>query len=158
MTVSKEDRGYAGPKMHTESDEEYADRIEQANAAHTARPSIFVRGESGAIWEMDLPLPESIQDRLNAGKLVRVNQDGSSWTGVTEDTTVTRGSTVTAGAKTAKDEIPGIEEDEDPDPAVAKRPADNAPVAEWKSYAVTRGADAKQADGMTKPELIKAYG
>jgi hypothetical protein len=156
MTISKEDRGYAGPKMHTESDEEYADRIDQANAAHTARPSIWVRGESGAVWEMDLPLPESIQDRLNAGKIQRVNEDGTTWSGVTGETTVTRGSTVTAGAQTHQDEIPGLVED---DTVVAPaRPSDNAGLPAWKSYAVSRGASEKQADGMTKPELIKAYG
>lgn len=156
MTISKEDRGYAGPKMHTESEEEYADRVEQANAVHTAKPSIFVRGESGAVWEMDLPLPDSIQDRLNAGKITRVNEDGSTWTGVTDDATVTRSSTVT-GARSAKDEVPGIEEDED-GPVRSTRPVDTAPVGDWKAYAISKGANAKQADGMTKPELIKAYG
>lgn len=41
--------------------------------------SIFVRGEGGAIIEMDLPLPEPIQERLDKGALRRVHNDGSPY-------------------------------------------------------------------------------
>lgn len=41
--------------------------------------TIFVRGEGGAVFQMDLPLSEPIQQRFNAGHIVRVNPDGSPW-------------------------------------------------------------------------------
>lgn len=42
--------------------------------------TIHVRGEGGAIFAMDLPLPEGIEQRLAAGQLRRVNPDGSPLT------------------------------------------------------------------------------
>mgnify|MGYP001589899494 CR=1 FL=1 len=39
--------------------------------------TIHVRGEGGTIFEMDLPLPKGVQQRLDAGAIVRVNPDGS---------------------------------------------------------------------------------
>ncbi len=39
--------------------------------------TIHVRGEGGVIWEMDLPLPEGVAQRLASGVLTRVNADGS---------------------------------------------------------------------------------
>lgn len=39
--------------------------------------TIHVRGEGGTVFEMDLPLPESIEQRLKAGAIVQVNADGS---------------------------------------------------------------------------------
>ncbi|MGW0942908.1 hypothetical protein ACWD4O_10200 [Streptomyces sp. NPDC002623] len=41
--------------------------------------TIHVRGEGGAIFAMDLPLPESIQERLDRGAIQRVNEDGSPY-------------------------------------------------------------------------------
>jgi hypothetical protein len=41
--------------------------------------SIFVLGEGGGIFEMSLPLPEAIEDRLAKGYLRRVNQDGTPY-------------------------------------------------------------------------------
>jgi hypothetical protein len=41
--------------------------------------TIYVRGEGGAIFAMDLPLPESIQERLDRGAIQRVNADGSPY-------------------------------------------------------------------------------
>lgn len=35
------------------------------------------QGEGGVIWEMDLPLPEAIQDQVTKGYLRPVNPDGS---------------------------------------------------------------------------------
>jgi hypothetical protein len=39
--------------------------------------TIHVRGEGGARFVMDLPLPKGLQERLDAGAIVRVNPDGS---------------------------------------------------------------------------------
>ncbi|WP_086809820.1 hypothetical protein [Streptomyces reticuliscabiei] len=43
--------------------------------------TIYVRGEGGGIHPMDLPLHESVQQRLDKGQLVRVNADGSHYMG-----------------------------------------------------------------------------
>jgi len=48
-------------------------------APPTGRETIWVRTEVGVIQAMDLPLAESIQDRLNKGYLQRVNQDGTAY-------------------------------------------------------------------------------
>ncbi len=40
---------------------------------------VFMRGLSGHIWAMALPLPEPIADQAAKGELVRVNADGSPW-------------------------------------------------------------------------------
>lgn len=39
--------------------------------------SIYVLGEGGVVFKMDLPLPEAIADRLTKGYLRQVNPDGS---------------------------------------------------------------------------------
>lgn len=39
--------------------------------------SVFIRGEGGSVFKMDLPLHEAIAERLTKGYLVRVNEDGS---------------------------------------------------------------------------------
>lgn len=36
-------------------------------------------GEGGAVWTMDLPLPEAIEEKVTKGYLTRVNRDGSPW-------------------------------------------------------------------------------
>lgn len=41
--------------------------------------TIHVRGEGGAVFPMDLPLPEGIQERLERGAIHRVNSDGSPY-------------------------------------------------------------------------------
>lgn len=43
--------------------------------------TIHIRGEGGGIHAMDLPLPESVQDRLSRGLIQRVNADGSHYMG-----------------------------------------------------------------------------
>lgn len=37
-------------------------------------------GEGGVIWEMALPLPEVMQEKVTKGYLRRVNPDGSTYT------------------------------------------------------------------------------
>ncbi|MGW4411165.1 hypothetical protein ACWEJ6_44540 [Nonomuraea sp. NPDC004702] len=39
----------------------------------------FYRGEGGTIWEMSLPLPEVMQEKVVKGYLRRVNEDGSPY-------------------------------------------------------------------------------
>lgn len=41
----------------------------------------YFRGEGGAVWQMDLPLPAVMQEKVVKGYLVRVNPDGSPYTG-----------------------------------------------------------------------------
>jgi hypothetical protein len=40
---------------------------------------VFIRGEGGSVFIMDLPLHEAIEDRLRKGYLTRVNEDGSTF-------------------------------------------------------------------------------
>jgi hypothetical protein len=40
---------------------------------------VFMRGLSGVIWAMSLPLPEAIADQAAKGELVQVNEDGTPW-------------------------------------------------------------------------------
>jgi len=47
--------------------------------------TIYVRGEGGTVFEMDLPLPEGVEQRLEAGAIVQVNPDGSPLTAPAED-------------------------------------------------------------------------
>jgi hypothetical protein len=42
---------------------------------------IWLRGEGGAVFRMTPPLDPNIQQRWDAGRLERVNPDGSPWTG-----------------------------------------------------------------------------
>ncbi|WP_128977280.1 hypothetical protein [Streptomyces roseicoloratus] len=93
--------------------------------------TIHIRGEGGAVIAMDLPLPDGIADRLTKGLLRRVNADGT----------------------------PYIEQDGAGVPAPpAEAPAKSAPKAEWVGWAAAQGADPEDADGMTKADLIEAYG
>jgi hypothetical protein len=49
----------------------------------SAPKSGYFRGAGGTVWEMDLPLKELYGHQLSKGELVRVNSDGSPWTGGT---------------------------------------------------------------------------
>lgn len=90
-------------------------------------------GESGGMWAYDLPLHETIQEKVAKGYLRRVNPDGSPWS------------------------APAPEDGSAP-PA-ERRPSQSAPKVEWIGYAVrAHGADPGEADGMTKPDLIEKYG
>jgi hypothetical protein len=91
----------------------------------------YYRGEGGVVWPYDLPLPEPIQEKVTKGYLRRVHSDGSPW-------------------------APPAAEAVDPGD---QRPGQAAVKAEWVGYAVrVHGADADEADGMTKADLIEKYG
>ena len=100
--------------------------------------TIHVRGEGGAIFAMDLPLPESIQERLERGFLVRVNEDGSPYAGTSaspEEGGTEKGSDLTAGR--------------------SQRPGVNASKSEWIAYVVGQGhMSADDAANLTKADLI----
>jgi hypothetical protein len=73
--------------------------------------TIHVRGEGGALWEMDLPLSKDHTSKLADGRLVRVNPDGSRYE---------------APAAPAPDPSADDEDDheaEDPDVVAATEPA-----------------------------------
>jgi hypothetical protein len=95
---------------------------------------IYVRGENGLVFHMDLPLPESIEERLTKGLLRRVNSDGSPYAGP---------------AQPVGSQVPGTP---------LTQPAKAAPKADWVGWAVVRGANPEQADGMTKADLIEMFG
>jgi hypothetical protein len=50
------------------------------------KPTGFFRGEGGAVFEMDLPLPEPMEYQLTRGQLRRVNADGTTWAAEPERT------------------------------------------------------------------------
>lgn len=92
--------------------------------------TIYVRGEGGGIHPMDLPLPEPIADRMAKGVLRRVNADGS----------------------------PYVEGGPDTPAPPAEQPPQSAAKALWVGWAIANGADADEAEAMTKQDLIDAYG
>lgn len=96
--------------------------------------SIHVLGEGGTVIEMDLPLPEHIEQRLIKGQLVRVHNDGSPYF-----------------------EMPKAGAGPVPAPPLTE-PAKTAVKAEWVGWAVVRGANPEEADGLTKADLIEKYG
>ncbi|MFE7947410.1 hypothetical protein [Streptomyces sp. NPDC057426] len=107
--------------------------------------TIHVRGEGGAVFAMDLPLPESIQERLDRGLIQRVHSDGSPYSAAPAPQ---------APAPPADDPAP--ENETHPDgPAGVDRPAVNAPKADWIGYVVKRGLlSAEDAANYTKADLI----
>jgi hypothetical protein len=96
-----------------------------------AKPTGFFLGEGGSIFEMDLPLPEVMQDKVTRGQLRQVNQDGSPYE-----------------AHGAMDLATGE----------FRVPGKNANKNEWVGYAVSQGMSVDEADGMTKADLIDKFG
>ena len=96
-----------------------------------AETALF-RSESGQQIHMDLPLPDHMADKVTKGQLVRVNDDGSPYTGEAAD--------ASEGA------------------AVTERPAQSASKAAWVGWAVHLGADPDEAEALTKADLIDRYG
>jgi len=95
-------------------------------------PTIHVLGEGGGIFELSLPLHETIADRLARGHLRRVHPDGSPY-----------------------------DEQDRPDGAPSlptSRPALNAPKAEWIGWAVANGERPDDAEASTKADLIERHG
>lgn len=93
------------------------------------KPYVHVRGEGGSIFKMDLPLHETIAERLRKGVIQRVNEDGTLHNG--------------------DDEVPA---------PPTERPAVNANKAEWVAWAIVQGANPDDAEAMTKTDLVEKYG
>jgi len=89
--------------------------------------TIYIRGEGGGVHAMDLPLHESVQERLAKGQLIRVNPDGSPYTGLAQEAVAAPPTT---------------------------RPSKAAPKAEWVGWAVTvHQLTPDNAEAMTKQDL-----
>lgn len=94
--------------------------------------TIYVRGEGGAVIAMDLPLPESIQERYDRGLLQRVHAGGAPWT-------------PDAAAQTPASDTTS-------DGPV--RPGATARKPEWAAWAVTVHAmSPEEADALTLAQL-----
>lgn len=101
--------------------------------------TIHVRGEGGAVFAMDLPLPEGIAQRYERGLIKRVNPDGSPYT-----------------AAPASETPPDPEKDSDLTAGRSPRPAVNASKSEWIAYVVGQGLmSAEDAGAYTKADLIE---
>ena len=95
--------------------------------------TVFILGEGGGVFEMSLPLHETIADKLAKGHLRRVaDRDGTPY--VEGD---------------RPDGVPGLPE---------SRPAINAVKAEWVGWAVVQGLTPDEAEGLTKTDLIERFG
>ncbi|MFD9905628.1 hypothetical protein [Streptomyces sp. NPDC059063] len=102
--------------------------------------TIYLRGEGGGIHAMDLPLHESIQQRLERGQLRRVNADGTPLT-----------------APPAPADADAEEGGDRPEQAAAAagRPPVNAPKADWIAYVVSQGQlSFEDAANLTKADLV----
>jgi hypothetical protein len=97
-----------------------------------AEPTVFIQGEGGGIFELSLPLHETIVDKLERGHVRRVQADGSPYE-----------------ESGRPDGVPAL-----PD----SRPAVNAQKAEWIGWAVVNGATPDDAEALTKTDLIEKFG
>lgn len=93
-------------------------------------PHVFIRGEGGSIFKLDLPLHETIEERLLKGYLTRVNEDGSAYV-------------------EGQDEIPALP---------TERPALSASKGTWVGWAVHEGMTPDDAEALTKADLIEKFG
>ncbi|MGW2985455.1 hypothetical protein [Streptomyces goshikiensis] len=113
--------------------------------------TIYVRGEGGAVIAMDLPLPEGIAERFEAGLLVRVHSDGSPYAPAPSRTPAAPDPDPSPDGDGPKTPAP------DPGPASPRgaRPGINAPKSEWIAYVVAAGLhSAEDAANFTKADLI----
>lgn len=90
----------------------------------------YFRGEGGTVFKMDLPVHETIAERIAKKEIHRVNEDGS----------------------------PYVETQAEAEAEQASAPPSSAPKAAWVEYAVSQGADQAAAESMTKLNLIGEYG
>ncbi|HEY9476477.1 MAG TPA: hypothetical protein VIS06_21835 [Mycobacteriales bacterium] len=89
------------------------------------------RSTSGQLIHLDLPLPGVMADQVTKGYLVRVNADGTPYTGDAD-----------AGVPAAP----------------TTRPPVGAPKADWVGWAVHNGATVDDAEASTKADLVEKYG
>lgn len=91
--------------------------------------SVYVRGEGGSIFKLDLPLHETIEDKIVKGVMQRVNADGTPYAG---------GSDGVAAPPTSA-------------------PAKSAAKGDWVAWAVVCGATPDDAAALSKQDLVDAY-
>jgi len=99
--------------------------------------TIYIRGEGGGIHAMDLPLHESVQDRLSRGLIQRINADGSHYMGApapVQEPAPAKASALTGG------QVP--------------RPGARAGKDDWVLWAAAvHGLSTEAAQAMTKGQL-----
>lgn len=94
--------------------------------------TIHILGEGGTVFELSLPLHETIEERLAKGHIRRVQADGSPY--VEGD---------------RPEGVPSLPE---------SRPNINAVKAEWVGWAVVQGLTPDEAEALTKNDLIERFG
>lgn len=92
--------------------------------------TIHIEGEAGTVFELSLPVHETIAEKLAKGSIRRVNADGSPYTEPSGDV---------------------------PAPPTT-RPAISAAKAEWVAWGVVQGLSPDDADALTKADLIERFG
>ena len=98
-----------------------------------AQPAtVHILGEGGGVFELSLPLHETIADKFAKGHVRRVQPDGTPY--VEGD---------------RPDGVPSLPE---------SRPAINAVKAEWVGWAVVQGLTPDEAEALTKTDLIERFG
>lgn len=107
--------------------------------------SVFILGEGGSVFELDLPLHEAIVEKMQKGYIRRVkNAKGDAYTGT--------------------DPIPGVNDEDEVPGLPNERPSLKAGKPEWVGWAVAeseRRGDPitpDAAEALTKDDLIAAYG
>ena len=90
----------------------------------------YFRGEGGTVFRLDLPVHETIAERIAKREIHRVNEDGS----------------------------PFVEAEPEAEAVPASAPPSSAPKAQWVAWAVSQGANQADAEAMTKLNLIGEYG
>jgi hypothetical protein len=119
--------------------------VKQRRASSASR-TIFVRGEGGAVFEMDPDrMSKEVRRQMQLGRLRRVNPDGTPYR--------------RPGAA-SPDPDPGTDSGNAGGSALTEgrtpRPAKNARKADWVLYAVAAlGVDAEDAEGMSKGDLME---
>lgn len=144
---------------------------------------VHIRGASGRIWALALPLQEAVADLVAKGEAVRVNEDGSPWmpsdkgpelVHESERDRLEREHKAAVEYARLKQERPDDDplelRDEaaelhgDPIPESAPQvgddlpPKSSAPKAEWVAHAEHHGMSHEDADAMTKAELVRKFG
>lgn len=97
-----------------------------------APATVHILGEGGSVFELALPLHETIAEKLAKGHIRRVQPDGTPY--VEGD---------------RPEGVPALPE---------SRPALNAVKAEWVGWAVVQGLKPDEAEGLTKADLIERFG
>jgi hypothetical protein len=112
--------------------------------------SIYVRGEGGSIIKMDLPLPEGIQQRFDAGLIVRVHRNGALW----DDKPESEPHVETDEEREAREQA-----EDEARPVGPVKPSRADSKAQWVDYAkLSSDVDHDEIESMTKAQLVERFG